>query len=189
MLTVHHVIPDTLAAAAAAKSLQLCPILCDPIDLSPPDSTIPGILQARPLEWVAISFSNAWKWKVKVKSLSCVRLLETPWTAAYQAPRPWDFPDKSLGVGCHCFLRLNMLRQKLSFLEHIASRCLPSFIPLPTSFFSLLKLVIFSAYICARAVCGGCGKSLHSFRHQPLIFSIGQFAQKLLKLFYVIEGG
>ena len=62
----------------AAKSLQLCPILCDPIDGSPPDSPVPGILQARTLEWVAISFSNAWKWKVKVKSLSPVRLFATP---------------------------------------------------------------------------------------------------------------
>ena len=72
-------------AAAAAKSLQLCPTLCDPIDSSPPDSAIPGILQARTLEWVAISLSNAWKGKVKVKSFSRVRLLATPWTAAYQA--------------------------------------------------------------------------------------------------------
>ena len=71
--------------AAAAKSLQSCPTLCNPIDSSPPGSPIPGILQARTLEWVAISFSNAWKWKVKVKSLSHVRLLATPWTAAYQA--------------------------------------------------------------------------------------------------------
>ena len=69
-------------AAAAAKSLQSCPTLCDPIDGSPPGSPVPGILQARTLEWVAISFSNAWKWKVKVKSLSHVRLLATPWTAA-----------------------------------------------------------------------------------------------------------
>ena len=60
----------TAAAAAAAKSLQSCPTLCDPIDGSPPGSPIPGILQARTLEWVAISSSNAWKWKVKVKSLS-----------------------------------------------------------------------------------------------------------------------
>ena len=73
------------AAATAAKSLQLCPILCDPVDGSPPGSPVPGILLARTLEWVAISFSNAWKWKVKVKSLSRVRLLATPWTAAYQA--------------------------------------------------------------------------------------------------------
>ena len=73
-------------AAAAAKSLQSCPTLCEPIDGSPPGSAIPGILQARTLEWVAISFSSAGKWKVKVKSLSRVRLLATPWTAAYQAP-------------------------------------------------------------------------------------------------------
>ena len=71
---------------AAAKSLQSCPTLCDPIDGSPPGSSIPGILQARILEWVAISFSNAWKWKVKGKSLSRIWLLATPWTAAYQAP-------------------------------------------------------------------------------------------------------
>ena len=73
-------------AATAAKSLQSCLTLCDPIDGSPPGSTIPGILQARTLEWVAISFSSAWKWKGKVKLLSCVRLLATPWTAAHQAP-------------------------------------------------------------------------------------------------------
>ena len=72
--------------AAAAKSLQSCPTLCDPVDSSSPGSPVPGILQARTLEWVAISFSNAWKWKVKVKSLSRVRLLETPWAAAHQAP-------------------------------------------------------------------------------------------------------
>ena len=70
----------------AAKLLQSCPTLCDPIDGSPAGSPIPGILQARTLEWVAISFSNAWKWKVNVKSLSHVRLFATPWTAAYQAP-------------------------------------------------------------------------------------------------------
>ena len=73
------------AAAAAAKSLQSCPTLCDPIDGSPWGSPVPGILQARTLEWVAVSFSNAWKWKVKVKSLSRVQLLATPWTAAHQA--------------------------------------------------------------------------------------------------------
>ena len=73
-------------SAAAAKSLQSCPTLCDPIDGGPPGSPVPGILQARTLEWVAISFSNAWKWKVKVKSLSRVQLLATPWTAAHQAP-------------------------------------------------------------------------------------------------------
>ena len=74
------------AAAAAAKSLQSCRTLCDPIDGSPPGSPVPGILQVWTLEWVAIAFSNAWKWKVKVKSLSRVRLFATPRTAAYQAP-------------------------------------------------------------------------------------------------------
>ena len=71
---------------AAAKSLLSCLTLCDPKDGSSPGSPVPGIFQARTLEWVAISFSKAWKWKVKVKSLSRVRLLATPWTAAYQAP-------------------------------------------------------------------------------------------------------
>ena len=80
-----------LAHAAAAKSLQSCLTLCDPIDGSPLGSSDPGILQARTLERVAISFSNAWKWKVKVKSLSRVRLLATPWTAAYQAPPSMGF--------------------------------------------------------------------------------------------------
>ena len=93
------------AATAAAKLLQSCPTLCDPIDSSPPGSPIPGILQVRVLEWIAISFSNAWKWKVKVKSLSRVRLFATPWTVAYQAPPSMDFPGKRTGVGCHCLLR------------------------------------------------------------------------------------
>ena len=86
-LTVFSKLLDSPSGyAAAAKSLQSCPTLCDPIDGSPPGSPVPEILQARTLEWVAISFSNAWKWKVKVKSLSHVGLLATPWTAAYQAP-------------------------------------------------------------------------------------------------------
>ena len=75
-----------MCSCLLAKSLQSCLTLCDPIDSSPPGSPFPGIPQARTLEWVAISFSNAWKWKVKVKSLSHVWLLATPWTAAYQAP-------------------------------------------------------------------------------------------------------
>ena len=77
--------------AAAAKSLQSCPTLCDPMDCSLPGFSVRGILQARTLEWVAISFSNAWKWKVKVKSLSRVWLLATPWTAAHQAPPSMGF--------------------------------------------------------------------------------------------------
>ena len=88
-----------LSGAAAAKSLQSCPTLCDPIDGSPPGSPVPGIPQARTLEWVAISFSNAWMWKVKVKSLSCVRLLGTPWTAAFQAPPSTGFSRQEYWSG------------------------------------------------------------------------------------------
>ena len=73
--------------------------LCDPIDGSPPGSPVPGILQARTLEWVAISFSNAWKWKVKVKSLSRVPLLATPWTAAHQAPQSVGFSRQEYWSG------------------------------------------------------------------------------------------
>ena len=87
------------ATAAAAKSLQSCPTLCDPIDSSPPGSSVPGILQVRTLEWVAISFSNAGKWKVKGKSLSRVRLLATPWTAAYQAPLSMGFSRQEYWSG------------------------------------------------------------------------------------------
>ena len=114
------------AAAAAAKLLQSCPTLCDPIDGSPRGSPISGILQARTLEWVAISFFNAWKWKVKGKSLSHVRPSVTPWTAAQQPPpsaqfcpnlcnsmhcSPPDFsvhggsPGKNIGVGSHDLLQ------------------------------------------------------------------------------------
>ena len=86
-------------AAAAAKSLQSCPTLCDPIDGSPPGSPVPGILQARTLEWVALAFSNAWKWKVKGKSLSCVWLFVTPWTAVHQAPPSMRFSRQEYWSG------------------------------------------------------------------------------------------
>ena len=88
-----------LITATAAKSLQSCPALCNPIDGSPSGSPIPGILQARTLEWVAIAFSNAWKWKVKVKSLSRVQLLATPWTAAHQAPPSMGFSRQEYWSG------------------------------------------------------------------------------------------
>ena len=84
---------------AAAKSHKLCPTLYDPIDDSPPGSPVPGIPQARTLEWVAISFSNAWKWKVKAKLLSCVQLFMTPWTAAYQAPLSMGFSRQEYWSG------------------------------------------------------------------------------------------
>ena len=96
-----------LQLAAAAKSLQPCPTLCDPIDGSPPGSPLPGVLQARTLEWVAIFFSSAWKWKVKVKFLCRVQLLATPSSAAYQAPPSMGFSRQEWdpGVGCHCLFR------------------------------------------------------------------------------------
>ena len=87
------------AFVAAAKSLQTCPTLCNPIDGSPPGSPFPGILQARTLKWVAISFSSAWKWKVKVKSLSRVLPLATPWTTAYQAPPSMGFSRQEYWSG------------------------------------------------------------------------------------------
>ena len=130
------------AAATTAKSLQSCPTLCDPIDGSPPGSPIPGIFQARTLEWVAISFSNAWKWKVKVKLLSRVRLLATPWTAAYQAPPSMGFPGKSTGVGCHCLLPSTMgsciLLRIGEFYLHIEKKLIEvhkSFIPQIVSYY------------------------------------------------------
>ena len=86
-------------AAAAAKSLQSCQTLCDPRDGSPPGSPIPGILQARILEWVAVCFSNAWKWKVKVRTLSRIWLLATPWTAAHQAPLSMGFSRQEYWSG------------------------------------------------------------------------------------------
>ena len=95
----YHLFFIHTAAAAAAKSLQSCPTLCDLIDGSPPGSTVPGILQARTREWVAISFSNSWEWKEKVKSLSHVRLFATPWTAAYQAPPSMGFSRQEYWSG------------------------------------------------------------------------------------------
>ena len=93
------------AAAAAAKSLQSGPTLCSPIDSSPSGSPVPRILQARTLEWVAISFSKAWKWKVKLLSRSVVSDPQGPHgLQPTRLLRPWDFPGKSTGVGCHCLL-------------------------------------------------------------------------------------
>ena len=127
------------AAAAAAKSLQSCATLCDPRDGSPPGSPVPGILQARTLEWVAISFSNAWKRKVKVKSLSRVRLLTTPWTAAYQAPPSMGFSRQEYWNGlplpspiCLLYIKRNwsgenppnLIQSQLCSLNEILSQLL-----------------------------------------------------------------
>ena len=102
-------------AAAAAKSIQSCPTLCNPIDSSPPGSPVPGILQARTLEWVVISLSNAWKWKVKVKLLSHVPLLATPWTAAYQAPASMGFSRQEYWSGSPSLLINRFINASFSF--------------------------------------------------------------------------
>ena len=109
-------------AAAAAKLLQSCPTLCDPRDGSPPGSPVPGIPQARTLEWVAISFSNAWKWKVKVKSVNHVRLLATPWTAAHQAPPSMGFSRQEYWSGLP-------LPSPMSGLGHLSWRGSPIWSP------------------------------------------------------------
>ena len=108
--------------------LQLCLTLCDPIDGSPPGSPIPGILQARTPEWVAIPFSNAWKWKVKVKSLSCVRLLATPWTAAHQAPPSMGFSRQEYWSGMPFRLAQKYLHFRSAeicylILDYILNKC------------------------------------------------------------------
>ena len=127
---------NQVTAAAAAQSLQSCPTLCDPRDGSPRGSPIPGILQARTLEWVAISFSRAWKGKVEVKSLSPVRLLATPWTAVYQAPLSMGFsrqeywsgmplpsPNQVTGI---CFIRCFWGGAHKCFLtDPMCCKCLP----------------------------------------------------------------
>ena len=104
------------AAAAAAKSLQSCPTLCNPIDGSPSGSPVPGILQARTLEWVAISFSNARKWKVKGKLLSVSDPQQPRGLQPSRLLCPWDFPGKSTGVGCHCLHRLSHLGSPIYFM-------------------------------------------------------------------------
>ena len=110
MSSVNYIYPIVpYIPAAAAESLKSCPTLCDPIDGSPPGSPVPGVLQARILEWVAISFSNAWKWKVKVKSLSRVRPSATPWTAAFKAPPSMGFSRQEYWSGCRCLLHLTSL--------------------------------------------------------------------------------
>ena len=94
-----------VVSLTAAKSLQSCPTLCDPTDGSPPGSPVPGIPQARTLEWVALSFSNAWKWKVKVKSLSRVWLYRPHGLQPTRLLCPWDSPGENTGVGCHVLLQ------------------------------------------------------------------------------------
>ena len=112
---------------------RFCLTLWHPRDRSPPDSPIPGILQARTLEWVAISFSNAWKWKVKVKSLSHVWLLATPWTAAHQAPLPMEFARQENWSG----------------------------LPLPSPFIAIAKSLQSCPTLCDPMDCSSPGSSVH----------------------------
>ena len=142
----HSAMPVTSVyqvAAAAAKSLQSCPTLCDPIDGSPPGPIVPGILQARTLEWVAISSSNAWEWKVKVKELSCVQLLATSWTAAYQAPPSMGFSRQEYWSG-----EIEMRRQTVFLMVEEARHSLitPTFpgreIPWSRAFLLILRCTL-----------------------------------------------
>ena len=121
------------STAAAAKSLQSCPTLCDPTDGSPPGSSVPGILQPRIVGWVAISSSNARKWKVKVKSLSCVRLVATPWLQPTRLLHPWDFPGKNTGVGCHFLLQCMKVKSESEVIQSFSTLSDPMDCSLPGS--------------------------------------------------------
>jgi len=115
-LSQHHLL-GSFSSVQSSSVVQSCPSLCDPIDGSPPGSPVPGILQARTLDWVAISFSSAWKWKVKVKLLSRVQLLATPWTAAYKAPPSMGFSRQEYWSGVP-LARVNSIRNsETSLLE------------------------------------------------------------------------
>ena len=140
---MQHTAAAAAAAAAAAKSLQSCPTLGDPRDGSPPGSPVPGILQARIVEWVAISFSSAWKWKLKVKSLSRVRLLATPWTVAYQAPPSMGFSRHECWSGVplpapSTLLHISKLVCRCVFTASLWKLCLTEFSDSGKSMFYLV---------------------------------------------------
>ena len=125
----------SLCCPAAAKSLQSCPPLCDPIDCSPPGSPVPEILQARTLEWVAISF-NAWKWSRSVVS-------DPQWSHGLQPTRllhPWNFPGKSTGVGCHCLLCFAVQGALNSLLQHHSSKA--SILPALSLLYGLILISV-----------------------------------------------
>ena len=124
-ILIQHISPEKeeIQNLAAAKLLQLCPTLCNPIGGSPPGSPVPGYLQAGTLEWVAISFSSAWKWEVKGKTFSRVRLLATPWTAAHQAPPSVGFSRREYWSGCHCLLHQNLEHWfKILYWNHLRKK-------------------------------------------------------------------
>ena len=134
------------AGAAAAKSLQLCPTLCDPIDSSPLGSPIPGFLQARTLEWVAISFSSAGKGKVKVRSLSRVWLLAIPRTAAYQAPPSMGFSRQEYWSGVPLPSPSQLMRH-----SHIELSHLPSLLQMPNNL-EWSTLSSFGNFLCCKRI-------------------------------------
>ena len=142
-----------MLSAAAAKLLQSCLTLCDPRDGSPPGSLVPGILQARTLEWVAISFSNAWKWKVKVKSLSHVQLLATPWTAAYQAPPSMRFSRQEYWSGVP-LPSLNMLSSLVITFLPMSKHLLISWLQSPSAvILEPLKIKSFTVSTISPSIC------------------------------------
>ena len=141
---------------AAAKSLQSCLILWDPIDGSPPGPAVPGILQARTLEWVAISFSNAWKWKVKVKLLSCVWLFTTPWIAAYQAPPSMGFSRQEYwsGLPLPSPKKKSLERHKIMIHLKVISFMPPRFLRNKAG--QIMYLLNQAAFLCRRMVPKSC---------------------------------
>ena len=133
---------------AAAKSFQSCPTLCDPIDGSPPGSPVPGILQARTLKWVAISFSTAWKWKVKVKLLSRVRLLATPWTAAHQAPPSMGFSRQEYWSGVPLPSHKKLKKSNSSIFPSTNIHHFPRILPIGKE---IKKFNLFRIYLCSQS--------------------------------------
>ena len=108
-----------LVQQLAAKLLQSCPTLCDPIDNSSSGSPIPGILQARTLEWVAISFSSAWKWKVKVSRSVTSDSSRSHGLQPTRLLCPWGFPGKKTGVECHCLLQCMKVKSESESLSRV----------------------------------------------------------------------
>ena len=151
-----------ITAAAAAKSPQSCPTLCDPKDGSPPGSPVPGIFQARTLEWVNIAFSNAWKWSRSVVSNS-----SRPRGLPTRLLHPWDFPGESTGVGCHCLLHWAIREAHISLpkLNVVMSVCVSILSPIhspptfgtPGPFFSQrYKANMLSRVLCASPILWKC---------------------------------
>ena len=164
-----------LATGTTAKSLQLCLTLCDPIDRSPPGSAIPGILQARTLEWVAISFSNAWKWKMKVKSLSRVWLLVTSWTVAHQAPPSMGISQaRVLEWGAIAFSPGSLLLSIKSYMFYLH----------PTNRGDGKKLIQNNNTHISNALLYNAILYLHAFEHVIPIKNISSFLLCLVLLIY-----